>query len=149
MANYSKVEDSNTIALVAKIINRFPEKFSHLDPEQIVLVFKDSEKSSWYGQTRLIKGVWQVITDKAVLMTLWKNAWNAKTPSWQALLIYHELLHIGWDDEKGYKLIKHDIEDFAEVLKQYGIDWENSDEFIAQLNKENGPSSNLEKEPEN
>ena len=136
MAKYSKVEEAKVLDLIPQIINRYPEKFSHINADDIVLVFKECADSRWFGQTRLIKGVWKVVTDKAVLLSLWKNAWDSKSDSWRALLIYHELLHLGVDDVNGgYKIIKHDIEDFAEVIRTYGIDWENSDAFLTDLNQ--------------
>ena len=137
MAKYSKVEDPSVLELLPKILKKFPDKFSHIKQDDIVLIFKESDDSKWFGQTRLIKGIWKVITDKCILISLWKNAWDAKPESWRALLIYHELLHIGVNDDRDYQLIKHDIEDFAEVIKKYGLDWENSDGFFEELNSRN------------
>lgn len=36
--------------------------------------------------------------------------------------MYHELRHIGIG-EKGLKIVPHDIEDFKDILKEYGLDW--------------------------
>ena len=40
-----------------------------------------------------------------------------------AILMYHELLHVGMKDSGELKLNPHDIEDFSVILDQYGLDW--------------------------
>lgn len=35
-------------------------------------------------------------------------------------LLYHELLHIGED----YRIVKHNVQDFYEVLNEFGVDWQ-------------------------
>ena len=40
------------------------------------------------------------------------------------ILLHHELLHVGMGNGQAkYKIIPHDIEDFKEIINQYGIDW--------------------------
>lgn len=40
----------------------------------------------------------------------------------QAILMLHELMHIEVG-RRGYMIRPHDIEDFEDILKQYGINW--------------------------
>ena len=38
-------------------------------------------------------------------------------------MLQHELLHIG-QSEKGTFIVKpHDVEDFREIIDEYGLDW--------------------------
>ena len=40
------------------------------------------------------------------------------------ILMYHELLHVGYEPETRKRwLIPHDVEDFSNIITQYGIDW--------------------------
>lgn len=42
------------------------------------------------------------------------------------ILLYHELLHIGFTEKDGeikYKVNPHDVEEFDMILKRYGADW--------------------------
>lgn len=46
------------------------------------------------------------------------------------ILLYHELLHVGVDqdgNEERYSIVPHDIEDFEAIILEYGLDW-SSDE---------------------
>lgn len=39
------------------------------------------------------------------------------------ILMYHELLHVGMDENGALKINPHDVEDFIIILDQYGLDW--------------------------
>lgn len=40
------------------------------------------------------------------------------------ILLHHELLHVGMGNGRvKYKTVPHDIEDFKEIINQYGMDW--------------------------
>lgn len=42
------------------------------------------------------------------------------------ILLYHEMLHIGFDNTKNgvkYKIVPHDVEEFEEIIRKYGVDW--------------------------
>ena len=39
------------------------------------------------------------------------------------ILMYHELLHVGMEDNGEPKIVPHDIEDFKCILDRYGLDW--------------------------
>ena len=44
------------------------------------------------------------------------------------ILLFHELLHVGielqGDGSEKYSVRPHDIEDFKEIVRRYGIDWD-------------------------
>jgi hypothetical protein len=54
----------------------------------------------------------------------------------------HELKHVGIG-EKGLKLVEHDIEDFKDILKQYGIDWNCLDENVIDILSEDNITLNV------
>lgn len=40
------------------------------------------------------------------------------------ILLFHELLHVGYDLEEDRKYIKpHDLEDFKIIIDEFGTDW--------------------------
>lgn len=39
------------------------------------------------------------------------------------ILIFHELLHIGVNEDGGFYIKPHDLEDFAAVIDRYGAHW--------------------------
>lgn len=43
------------------------------------------------------------------------------------ILIEHELMHIGIDEESGdetrYYIVPHDVEEFNEIIRKYGLRW--------------------------
>lgn len=55
------------------------------------------------------------------------DLWDALSENSRYVLMLHELMHVYVDiDKKGnnvFKLRKHDVEDFAVLIEQYGIDW--------------------------
>lgn len=40
------------------------------------------------------------------------------------ILTWHELKHIGIDDEGRFYIADHDLQDFKAVVERYGVDWE-------------------------
>lgn len=39
------------------------------------------------------------------------------------ILMLHELMHIGMDDSGKPRIVPHDVEDFSEIIDNYGHDW--------------------------
>jgi hypothetical protein len=54
------------------------------------------------------------------------------TENQQKVLMLHELKHIGIG-ERGLKIENHDIEDFADILTAYGLDWNDIDKNIEDI----------------
>lgn len=64
-----------------------------------------------------------------------ESIWNALDEERQYLLMFHELLHIKITETKQgelvYKIRKHDVQDFKELIAHYGTDWINEVATIA------------------
>lgn len=39
------------------------------------------------------------------------------------VLMIHELKHIGFEPGKPFAIIPHDVEDFRDIIENYGMDW--------------------------
>lgn len=117
-----------------KVMSTYPDKFGKINANDIVFAFKDAEKSKYHAQVRLLKGVTQIFTNKKIGIIVFKPSWETFDEGKRALLIKHELTHVLWDEEKEkYKLKKHDVEDFEEIITPYGTRWENSNKVAEEM----------------
>jgi predicted metallopeptidase len=126
-----EVADGSVRQMLERVINSFPQRFIHVNPEHVHIVFKDSEKSKWKARVRLVKGLYQTLTNKPIAMEVWKADWLNSNEAQRAAVMYHELTHIAFDEEKGsYKLRHHDVEDFFDVVKEFGLSYESAEAFF-------------------
>lgn len=49
------------------------------------------------------------------------EAWLQLTPIAKIALVDHELAHLGIDDEGGFCLVPHDIEEFSAIVQRWGL----------------------------
>ena len=64
-----------------------------------------------------------------------------------AILLEHELMHVGYDPETGdCTLVPHDSEEFIDIIRKYGIDWQEPRE--EEPEPESEPESESEEKPE-
>ena len=131
--NYEK--DESLRELANEIINTKSKELWHikdiigLDNIGFVRVYNNSNK---YGECRKITGIYAAFIPYKFIITFYDKNTNLLSENQKKLLMYHELKHIGEDE----KLINHDVEDFADVLKKYGIGWEKPGEEIPDVFKE-------------
>jgi hypothetical protein len=56
------------------------------------------------------------------------DLWESLDDDTRAVLVYHELLHVlplynAKKDTWSYRLRDHDLQDFSEIIREYGLDW--------------------------
>ena len=133
---YAMMKSKVVEKLAAEIISKRKKELGHIDLREIQFAWRFSEKSKYHARTKLIRGDNRIFTDKKISIVVWRKSWKAHDEAWQALLIYHELKHILEPNKKGeYRLVKHDVEDFAFLIKLYGIRWEKASLFLEELRK--------------
>lgn len=126
-----EVADGSVRTKVEEIINRFPNKFLHINVNDIHFVLKDAETSTWRANVRLLHGFTQSLTSKKIGLSVWKQGWLTANETDKGFIIYHELMHILYDDESNsYKLRKHDVETFYEILNDFGLNNEKAAEIL-------------------
>jgi predicted metallopeptidase len=108
---------SDLRAIAMKVVSR--EKMSHVDLEQIEFVKRDAQKDK-YADIRRLRFPASLYTDKMFIVSTYMD-FDLLDDAGKEVVIWHELLHINPEDPE--KLKKHDIEDFAVILKAKGIDW--------------------------
>lgn len=123
---------SNSVSeMVDRLINTFPDKFIHINRNDLCLMFKDSPKSSWQARTRIFNGLYRTLTGKKILMEFSKQDWELNTEVQRAVLVYRELLKVAFSDKKkDYVIRRFDVQDFKEVLEKLGLSYENADSFF-------------------
>jgi len=90
----------------------------------------DKEKKSSgalvLGECFLVRDPWSVYCPHDFVIVIYAPNVNDLKESQLKILLYHELLHIDMDEKNGeprYRIRPHDVEEFREVINNYGLDW--------------------------
>ena len=104
------------------------EELADIREAEITIVYLASEQAK-KQKGKLIFGQCEKIADKYkwgipadFTITVFEPNIEGFTPEQVEALIFHELLHVGVEDDRLF-IRPHDIEDFSAVLKKYGVDW--------------------------
>lgn len=132
-AKYSDVT-SDVSNMLTNVMNAFPDLFIHVKRNDVLLVFLDKPKNSWKAKIRLLNGFYRMLTQKKIVIELWKQEWELlkSKPAEQALLLYRELYKVDLNKEKSdYKLVKEDLKDFKKIIEKVGLHSETVDQFFS------------------
>ena len=94
---------------------------------QIILLSSDLEKKQndriIYGQCEKVpsKYKWGIPCDFTI--TIFDKNITDFSDKQLRILIFHELLHVGVDDERLF-IRPHDLEDFKLIISEFGVDWD-------------------------
>lgn len=130
--------------LADQIIERFPE-LSIIPEYGIRIGYALSQErppekggKTKYADCTKVKVKYQAWLPFDFIITFYEPNTELLNENQRKILMLHELKHIGIG-EKGLKLEEHDREDFASILKRYGIDWNMLDEEVPDiLGEDNG-----------
>lgn len=91
---------------------------------KIVYLFNVSEKANCAGQIQSPGGTWKFLSDYDYVLWVHKPTWDTLNENQRKALVYHELCHITHTAKKDgsvdFKLKKHDLEEFIDVVKNFG-----------------------------
>ncbi len=116
--------DSPEVREVARqLINRH-DRFRPLDDFRILYVERLGEPSG-EGEDALAKcqkasPLWRDVAGVDLVIWVWRHHWKAFEPRQREALVAHELCHPFVTDKGTLKLVKHDLEEFHWVARQYG-----------------------------
>lgn len=85
-----------------------------------------------YAECRKVLLQYQAYLPYDFVITFYEPNTSMLNENQQKILMYHELRHIGVG-EKGLKIELHDIEDFGNILQQYGLDWNSLDKEVPDI----------------
>ena len=109
------------------IINRFP-RFSFIREFNIKIGYvrsyknKVSEGKTTLADCQKVTSSYQAYLPYDVLITFYDPNVAILTVNQRKLVMYHELRHIEMTP-KGVRIRPHDIEDFEEILRSFGLQW--------------------------
>ena len=122
--------------LAEQIISRFPE-LSIIPEYGIRIGYVLSQENPpgtkiKYADCTKVKLKYQAWLPYDFIITFYERNTELLSENQKKIVMLHELKHIGIG-EKGLKLEEHDREDFADILKRYGIDWNCLDENVIDI----------------
>jgi len=128
MAHRFTPDEGKLKRLAEEVIADTPS-LSHLDSPMLRIAFQYSDEQKVkdnklvFADTEKVKPKLKSYLDYDFIITFYEP--NLQDVSAEGLrrLMYHELLHVGFDGNDGYWIIPHDFEDFKEIVRKYGADW--------------------------
>jgi len=113
---------------LAERVKEIRSEVSHINVDAIAFIRvegKNSPKNKIQpASISKVTGVYVCLVPYEYILRVYDKDWDDLTEAKQALVIYHELLHMGPDGE----LIPHTVQDFRSIIEEYGLDWfENPD----------------------
>ena len=135
MKNY---EEASEVEEIAKdLIDKYAQIFDeNITEAKIAYVFNLRKKASYWGQIQLPGGAWEFMLDCNFVMVIHKESWNTLNDNQKQALVFHELKHVAHKEDKDgnilWRLCKHDIEEFLDVVALFG-DWTESLEELKKL----------------
>lgn len=107
--------------IASKIVDRYNVAFGHIDVDSILFLTEDSKAPKKYADIQLVKAPYTFITNYKFIMTVYEPKVIAMNDAQRNLLVMHKLMHINPDFDG---LIKHNLEDFSELISVYGLNWD-------------------------
>ena len=102
------------------------EHLRHSDVQIIYLASEHEKKSKGkivYGQCEKVadKYKWGIPCDFTI--TIFEPNVEGFTDDQLKIVLFHELLHVGIDEDGEFSIRPHDLEDFKAVIDRFGTDW--------------------------
>jgi predicted metallopeptidase len=117
--------------VVELLKQKFPRELEHIKPDRIYYQTFSKKKSKVLGKIgRIPSRFINALSDYDYFLEIYKEHWIESTEAKRLYVVLHELLHVpegGFNpDDKEYRKVKeHDVQDFSQLLKVYGISQEN------------------------
>ncbi|MBO6078266.1 MAG: hypothetical protein J6P66_05880 [Bacteroidaceae bacterium] len=109
------------------------EELEALKSENIIYLSSTAEKKSKrrrvYGECEKVqeKNKWAIPCDFTI--TLFEPNLKEMSMEQIAVVIWHELLHVGSDDDTKY-VRHHDLNDFKSIIERFGVNWSEKGKII-------------------
>lgn len=103
------------------------EKFRFIEEFNIRVKLLESDKERvkgirriWADCTKLSEKL-RAASDCDFIITFYKC--DVLSEDRLRILMYHEVLHMGYTKDGKLKINPHDVEDFREIIEEHGVDW--------------------------
>lgn len=124
-----KYTESKELSEIAEaVIREEPELQNLKTPDcriayQICSRAKRSRGKIVYADAEKVKDKYKAFIKSDFIITFYGDA-LALDEEHQKRVMYHELLHIGFDGES-YSIVPHNVEDFRQCIDRWGMGWAN------------------------
>lgn len=132
---YSKMPELKDIVQKLMASKTFKSQLEHVVPERILYAAFSSKSAKAAARIGRIPSRFAVFMDDFdYFLEVHIESWLQASEGKKYYIILHELTHIpveGFNKESKYykKVVDHDLEDFRDLVKEYGIDLENVDKL--------------------
>jgi len=117
--------------LAQEVMAAHGETFAHLTdrdhPCRIRYLACDRMKTSngkaVFADTTKVSDKMKAISDTDFIITFYNPACETLSAEALKILMFHELMHVGYDSDQKYWIVPHDVEDFECIITRYGIHW--------------------------
>lgn len=118
--------------MARELIDTLPElqyiRYSQVRIEYLISnQAKKSAGGTVHGECEKIPAKYKWAIDADFTVTIFSPNCAHMTEEQLKILLFHELLHVGIEqnDESGedYRIISHDLEDFKAIIDRYGTEW--------------------------
>ena len=106
------------------------KKCSHLLDAGISVDFVTSQKQKKVGKEKIVlaeckkvQEFYKLYCPFDFIIVIYELNCEGLTDEQMQILIWHELLHIGIDENGNHYIRPHDIEDFEAIINQHGLHW--------------------------
>lgn len=148
--------DVRTEKIAQQIIDRYPE-LSYIKEFDIKIGYvrslenKHANGRITYADCRLVNEVYKAYLPFDFIITVYEINAHILSENQFKLLMLHELKHV-WIGERGLTVKPHDIEDFEDILKKYGLEWNNFNQDVPDIlagggSEKETKGNNLETKP--
>lgn len=125
IADYETADDLRELG--EKVINIIPELVIIREFNIKIGYVRSYEQKKDKGREvnadcRKVSGTYTAYLPYDFIITFYEPNIYYMTENQKAVLMLHELKHIGIG-ERGFRIENHDIEDFKDIIIQYGLDW--------------------------
>lgn len=129
------IEPSEQYAKIANELIRKNKEFEDIRNFDVRIAFLASDKEKTKGQKLTyaecvkVDEKYQWTCPYDFMIIVYEPNVIGFTPKQLKILMRHELKHVGVDlsgYEPKFNIVQHDIEDFKDILKKYGLDWSRS-----------------------
>ena len=124
---------SERYTAIGKFLIENVEELAGLESESIIYLSSTAEKKSKrqrvYGECEKVqdKNKWAIPCDFTI--TLFEPNLKDLSAEQIAVVILHELLHVGVDDDTKY-VKRHDLNDFKMIIERFGVNWSDKGKVI-------------------
>ncbi len=120
-ATWSKAEE-HLISMAERVIRRW---HLHLLDARVGFLFRSESSASQgrevIGKAKKVSEELKSLLDLDFIIWISKPAWLALSPEGREALLDHELSHCAGDEEDGWSIRGHDIEEFVAVIERHGL----------------------------